>query len=279
MDLSDFTGERFIPGVEGKIAIEHLHRYSFAINFVQGKNVLDIACGEGYGSSILSRFALNVSGVDIDHDVVSHANNKYSNNNLNFFVGSVLQIPFPENHFDVIVSFETIEHISEHNEMFHELKRVLKPKGVLIISSPEKRKYSDEKNGTNSKFHIKELYLNEFRELVKLSFSSSKIFYQDFLQGTVILPFNSKSTDLTFFEGDFNNIRNVLEISPEFVIIVASNNAEVIDELRVNTTIFSNNLFFEKEFNFEDKVLKGFRYKFINFIFSPYDWLKNKSQK
>ena len=102
--------------------------------------VLDIASGEGYGSALLASGATRVTGVDIDPQTVQGATQKYSSNNSNleFKQGSADNIPLHSGLFDVVVSFETIEHHDNHVEMMREIKRVLKLGGLLIISSPDK---------------------------------------------------------------------------------------------------------------------------------------------
>src|ERR1700754_392489 len=92
-----WTGERYLPEIGGDIELEHLHRYHWAAHFSQGKRVLDIACGEGYGSEILARSAAHVIGVDLSEDTVAHAEQKYRRNNLEFMVGSCDQIPLSDN--------------------------------------------------------------------------------------------------------------------------------------------------------------------------------------
>src|SRR5258705_8000943 len=112
----EFTGERFVPTKElmdDEIAFEHLHRYHNALELVKGKTVLDIACGEGYGTAILSENAGKVFGIDIDPVSIEHARKTYKKDNIEFIEGSADNIPLPGNSVDVIVSYETIEHIGE----------------------------------------------------------------------------------------------------------------------------------------------------------------------
>ena len=156
-----WTGERYLPDVHGSIELEHLHRYLLASRLSLGKRVLDIACGEGYGSSLMSQSALSVIGVDIAADAVAHAKAKYQASNLEFRIGSCAAIPLPDHSVDVVVSFETIEHHHEHDAMMREIKRVLVPGGVLMISSPDKLEYSDIPNYSNE-YHVRELYRGEF---------------------------------------------------------------------------------------------------------------------
>ena len=161
----DFTGERFTPECVREIWYEHYHRYAFACHLVKNKTVLDAACGEGYGSNILATEAKNVTGLDIDFESINHATSRYNKENLSFVQGSCTELPFEAQSFDVIVSFETLEHLKEQSQMLSEFKRVLKKDGVLLISTPDKKHYSDATGFTNE-YHVKELYKDEFESLL-----------------------------------------------------------------------------------------------------------------
>ena len=150
-----WTGERYVPEIGGEIELEHFHRYHWAAQLGAGKRILDIACGEGYGSEILARFASHVIGVDLSEETILHACRKYQSRNLQFLVGTCDQVPVPDSSIDLVVSFETIEHHGNHREMMRELKRVLDPNGILLISSSDKYVYSDERSYANP-FHTKE---------------------------------------------------------------------------------------------------------------------------
>jgi glycosyltransferase involved in cell wall biosynthesis/SAM-dependent methyltransferase len=180
-----WTGERFIPGIDGDIELEHFHRYAIARELSSGKVVLDIACGEGYGSAILAMEAQRVVGVDIAKDVIRNASEKYSKSNLTFKVGSCTEIPLEDSSVDLVVCFETIEHHNMHREMIEEIKRVLLPDGILIISSPDKYEYSDKPNFSNP-FHVKEIYRNEFINLINEYFDNAHYFGQRVLYGSGI---------------------------------------------------------------------------------------------
>lgn len=194
----EFTGERFVPGndVDLCLTYEHKHRYEFLSGIVKGKQVVDIACGEGYGSHILSGTAANVVGVDISDDAVKFAKEKYSGvNNLSFIQGSVTNIPVESNTVDIMVSFETIEHIHEHDEMLSESKRILKDDGLLIISTPDKRVYTDE-SGEINQYHVKELYRQEFVDLLKKYYPQVDIYGQRFVTTSSIIPETSDGKPL-----------------------------------------------------------------------------------
>lgn len=180
-----FTGERFVPGLHGSIELEHLHRYLQACEIARGKVVLDIACGEGYGSKMLAECAQKVYGVDISVEAIEHARMKYNMPNLDYFVGSCADIPLSDGSIDLVVSFETIEHHDQHREMMAEIKRVLKPDGVLLISSPDKLHYSIKANNVNP-HHVKELFESEFRSLLGDTFSNVGYFAQRVIYGSGI---------------------------------------------------------------------------------------------
>ena len=180
------SGERFLPEMQGTIALEHFHRYAMATDLAAGKTVLDIACGEGYGSAVLAGTALRVYGVDISPDAIVHAKAKYPRPNVEFIAGSCARMPLGDRTVDLVVSFETIEHHSEHEAMFSEIKRVLRPGGLLIMSSPDKLEYSERANHANA-YHVKELYAKEFQHLVDKYFSHVVMLGQRVLYASTIL--------------------------------------------------------------------------------------------
>jgi ubiquinone/menaquinone biosynthesis C-methylase UbiE/GT2 family glycosyltransferase/glycosyltransferase involved in cell wall biosynthesis len=221
-----WTGERYVPQVSGDIALEHLHRYAVARELAGGKNVLDIACGEGYGAALISAVANQVIGVDISNETITHAATRYKRPNLRFKVGSCAQIPLPDSSVDLVVSFETIEHHDQHREMMKEIKRILRPDGVVLISSPDKYQYSDVP-GYKNEFHVKELYLNEFEELLKGHFRNVSILGQRVVYGSFIAPLvSSVRPPVMSFHGDARNIRRNDGVSrPVYFIGLASDGA------------------------------------------------------
>jgi SAM-dependent methyltransferase len=175
-----FTGERFVPSCGGEIAYEHWHRYAFARRFAAGKRVLDAACGEGYGTALLGAVAASVVGVDIDIATIDHARVTYGEGNrLRFFAASCSGLPLPSASVDVVVSFETIEHLeaAEQSDMLSEFARVLAPDGILVISSPNKRLYSDARAYVNP-FHLQELYRDDLARLLCARFPAQHWYHQ-----------------------------------------------------------------------------------------------------
>ncbi len=169
MGTLESTGERYLPWMnDPATAYEHWHRYAFVSKYVSGKKVLDLACGEGYGSALLARKARLLVGIDIDEKTVRHALRKYPSDNAQFIVGSVAEIPIAGIQFDVIVCFETIEHILEHKKLLGEAKRLLAPGGFFIASTPNKPEY--QKIEPSNHFHVNELDLEEFTGLLSKYF-------------------------------------------------------------------------------------------------------------
>jgi len=169
--MLEWTGERFLPWrIDPALAYEHLHRYLYASQFVSGKTVLDLASGEGYGSNLLAETAEKVVAIDIDSTTIDHARGRYLRPNLKFMVGTITEVPVQESAcFDVVVCFEAIEHIEDHDKFLSEVCRLLKPDGVLLVSTPNKKVY-DESIQEENKFHVKELEFDEFQTLLEARF-------------------------------------------------------------------------------------------------------------
>jgi len=219
------TGERFLPDMQGTIALEHLHRYAWAKDLAAGKVVLDIACGEGYGSALLAGTASQVYGVDMAPDAIAHAKAVYQRSNLKFLVGRCAGIPLPDGAVDLVVSFETIEHHTEHEAMFAEIKRVLRPGGLLVMSSPDKLEYTERTNHANP-YHVKELYAEEFQRLVERHFSRVAVLGQRVLYASAILPHCLPGTAVHYYRGEDSAVQKVHGLMrPCYQVAIASNGA------------------------------------------------------
>lgn len=186
----EFTGERFMPGAPGaseEMRVEHLHRYVAARPLAKGKVVLDAACGEGYGSALLAESAARVHGVDVSAEAVAHARAAYPSEKLSFQEASIARLPFEPATFDLVVSFETIEHVDgpTQERFLEEVRRVLRPDGLLLISTPDKRTYTDEA-GSHNEFHVKEFYRDEFRDFLASRFAHVEFFDQRYTLSSLI---------------------------------------------------------------------------------------------
>lgn len=176
-----FTGERFTPECEREIWYEHWHRYVFARRIVQGRRVLDVACGEGYGTAMLAAGSAEVVGVDIDAASIAHARERYGAiANVRYEVGDATALDFPDGRFDLVVCFETLEHLEAQQQMLAGFARVLTDDGLLIVSSPDRHMYS-EVSGFRNEFHVRELYRDELLALLQPHFPALRLYGQKLL--------------------------------------------------------------------------------------------------
>jgi len=196
-----WTGERMVPGQTGAIEAEHFHRYFLARDLCRGLDVLDVASGEGYGSAFLAQTASHVTGVEVDPATVEHARHVYEAENLQFVHGEATNLPIEDHSVDVVVSFETIEHFADHRRFLAEVKRVLRPNGFLLISTPDMNVYSAAGTESNP-FHVKELTEAEFRAILSSSFRKVELLRQRAISGSAILPDTSGpgTNSLSIFE-------------------------------------------------------------------------------
>ena len=238
----EYTGERVVPGMAVTYGvIEHLHRYAVAREFCAGRIVLDIASGEGYGTSLLAAVAAFVYGVDISSDAVEHARAKYSTSNLSFLVGEAIAIPIDDRSVDVITCFETIEHLEKHEEMFAEFCRVLKPTGLLILSSPESSIYH--RRDPDNKFHRKEIGQAGLRNLVNLHFRHASYYNQMLVVGSLISPLTNDGSKMQYYSGSFSEIRKELPEhglfnQPFFNLVICSNDHNTLNSASAKTSLF-----------------------------------------
>lgn len=238
-----FTGERYVPTEAGEIRHEHLHRYAWCRLLAEDRDVLDIACGEGYGSAMLAAHARSVCGVDISPEAVAHATATYAGiKGLRFIPGDAAAIPLPDDSVDLVVSFETIEHHDRHQEMLAEIRRVLRPDGILIISSPNRTVYS-ELAGYHNEFHVKELDFAEFDAVLKTQFPTVEYFGQRLAVGSSIFTLKPDSCTATVdaFTDTGNEVveRAASLHDPIYFIAVAGMSAEQLRRKPHPSVLFS----------------------------------------
>ncbi len=150
---------------------DHLSRYHFAIAFAQDKAVLDAGSGNGYGSAILKASgATRVDGLDIDELSVKHAQQRFGHLGVNYLVGDCETLDQARPTYDLVCSFENIEHLHNPEAFLRSAARVLAADGVLICSTPDRvgRPYI---NGRPvNPYHVREWYREEFREMLLAHF-------------------------------------------------------------------------------------------------------------
>jgi SAM-dependent methyltransferase len=171
--------ERLVPGTLAwdLYQVEHIQRYEWALDYCQGKRVLDVACGTAYGSTILAqRGAAQVVGVDISIEAVTSTGKRPTR--LALANSDACKLPFTAHTFDVVVSFETIEHLASPEHLLEEISRVLKPGGLCICSSPNRDFLPSSGKKEINPFHISEMSYEEFDGLFAKYFEVSERFSQ-----------------------------------------------------------------------------------------------------
>jgi O-antigen biosynthesis protein len=199
MRVPDFTGERFVPGQGGaQIGYEHLHRYHFALRWVAGKDVLDVATGIGYGAALMALSARRVWALDIDQGSVQHARRSRAAANLEFLQGDATCLPVRSGSVDFAIALEVLEHVEQQEALVAELARVVRPAGTVLISTPNKASYSDARCYRNP-FHVREFYRDEFSALLGRHFAYVRLLEQQVRAGSLILSQDVGETETQVF--------------------------------------------------------------------------------
>ncbi|MDB8545132.1 glycosyltransferase [Turicibacter sanguinis] len=235
-----FTGERFIPqnNEDAEIYIEHYHRYLAAKPLVKDKVVLDAACGAGYGSFILSSEAKMVIGVDISEEAILHAKEQYKRDNLTYLMNSIEEIEVEDHSIDVVISFETIEHVEEElqHKFLKEIKRVLKKDGILIMSTPDREVYSQLVHYSNE-YHVKEFAKIEYKQFLHLYFENIQFFTQGFKVASVINGDTSPNILKNINEA---RVDDDYSIDEKYLIAICSEKQESLEDIDFNSIVIES---------------------------------------
>ncbi len=217
-ELQD-TGERMIPEYhKGKnVYGAHLARYEASLPLIEGKTVLDIACGSGYGTKLISNKANKVYGIDVDPNAIVYAKKHYAAKNIEYISGDGVSIPLKNNSVDIVICYETIEHIEKYEKFMTEINRILKKSGQLLLSTPNEIEYAE-----GNHFHIHEFEYNELKRLVEKYFKYHADYFQTLWLYSTILPNNLHTTE---WEKPINTIDTVA-LKPEqciYFLLLCSN--------------------------------------------------------
>lgn len=202
--------ERWVPGfAKPNVEIEHHNRYIWVSNFVYNQRVLDIACGVGKGSYLLVALgkASEVTGCDLEEESIQYARLRNKHPKITFTVGDA-QNYFSENKFDIIVSFETIEHLENPEIFLKNMSKLLLPKGQFFISTPiSKKKYDP---NPENPYHRQEWGFEEFQKLTLKYFKIEKIYLQMREENYNSLFFKIKKYILSkIFNKSLNKFKNI----------------------------------------------------------------------
>ena len=187
--------ERMVPEFHrgSNIYGEHIVRYYSAQTLVENKIVLDIASGSGYGTKLLSEKAKKVYGIDVSSDSVEYARQNYHAKNVKYIVGDGESISLKDNSVDVVVTFETIEHIKDYKTFLQEISRVLKPDGLLLISTPNDLEFAE-----GNHFHLHEFEYEELKNLLLQFYKYVDSYFQGTWIYNAIVPEINMSKEIEF---------------------------------------------------------------------------------
>jgi SAM-dependent methyltransferase len=165
-DALPLTGERTVPGVpeENYWFRRHEAAYEFAAPLVAGRTVLEVGCGEGYGTELLARTAQRVLGIDYDALTTAHARATYRT--PWFARANLAALPVPSGSVDVVATLQVIEHVWNHGEFVRECLRVLRPGGLFLVTTPNRLTFSPGRDAPINPFHTKEFTASELAGLV-----------------------------------------------------------------------------------------------------------------
>lgn len=173
------TVERVVPGTLSwdMFGYEHIQRYDFFAPLCEGKIVLDAACGTGYGSHCLLEKgkAEKVTGIDISKEAIDFSS-KYKSDQLQFMQLDCLKLNELNEKYDIIISFETIEHVNDPELFIRKAAEALKSGGRFVCSTPNKDRLSGA--GNINPFHPSELTYEEFHNAFSRYFTIEKTFHQ-----------------------------------------------------------------------------------------------------
>jgi SAM-dependent methyltransferase len=161
------TGERTIPGldVENYWFRRHEVVYQRLAQHCADREVLEAGCGEGYGADLIAGVARRVIALDYDEATVAHVRARYPR--VEVIHGNLAELPLPDHSVDVVVNFQVIEHLWDQPQFVGECFRVLRPAGLLMVSTPNRITFSPGRDTPINPFHTRELNADELTELLR----------------------------------------------------------------------------------------------------------------
>ncbi len=246
------TGERHIPvetGLDTSLAnVDHMIRYAMVAPFVPGKRVLDISCGSGYGTQFLALHgAIEVVGVDVDEASINFASKFYAHPNVQHIQSDAHYVRQLEDaSFDLIVSFETIEHLQRPRQFLAEVRRLLKPNGQVFLSCPNDHRVSP----WISPYHLHRFRFAEFRDLFLSLFGEAVFFGQHYVVASCLVKpiappskvsqFEAYRTRLPdgFFAQHYLEHLSSIENADGYLAVVGVDESELTNQISLSQTAF-----------------------------------------
>ncbi len=245
-------GERMVPAFHrGNLVYgEHISRYESVKELLKDKTVLDIASGSGYGTYLLAEKAKKIYGVDVDEDAVEYAKRNYGGKNIEYLLGDAEKIPLEDKSVDVVVTFETIEHIKDYKKFMREIKRVLKPGGFAVISTPNDPEFPE-----GNHFHLHEFEEKELGLLIAQYFKYQKFYYQYTWLAAGIVS-DEKASQEKSYPLDLHNVAPVPTTKAIYFLVVCSD--EAISAHTIDDSLFLSEHYSARKKSEDDTAKKNY---------------------
>lgn len=214
------TKEKFASLEKYLLHLRHLFAYEFAVRKISPESlVLEVGSGEGYGTSFLASRAKEIVGLDVDEKAVSYASNKYNLENCTFKFYDGKKIPFRDNTFDILISFQVVEHVPNEVNYLAEAHRVLKKGGMFILTTPNRAQRLRPGQKPWNRLHLREYLASDLEHLLKGTFSKvviEGVFGKKDIQE---VEFSRIKRNARLIALDPLNIRRYLPLALETIII------------------------------------------------------------
>lgn len=228
------NGERILPDIlkspyERMLYAKHLFSYEYITTILPSDyNILEIGCGEGYGSYLISKYFRNIIALDNNKETIDCAIKKYQAPNLKFIYYEGEILPFDDSSFDAVIAFQVIEHIKNDKAFVQQVVRILKDGGQFIATTPDKTYRLKPGQKPWYKYHIREYNKDELLDLLKPYFSNISIYAIKSLED--IFKIEKNVADLASFLSsiDIFNIRDLIGYHTKRYIINIFNNIRYI---------------------------------------------------
>lgn len=249
------SGERFVPeGWHGRlIAIEHESRYRWAEGLARDRDVLDVACGVGYGTSVLARAgARRILGLDVSDDAIDRARER-AGHLAEFLVGDLHNLPCEDGSFDLVTCFETIEHVADPDRALDELRRVLRPGGLLLLSSPNRDVYV-----SGNPFHLHEYTPEELEDALSGRFAHVTVYRQQSHLTSLICDDETFAVEHLDQRIDTDIRKGVASVAgEELYMVAAASDAPLpnLPSIGVLGEVFDVKIWYERALAWEERAL------------------------
>ena len=210
------TGGRVIPEhFESKeeylVYLRHLFAYEFAKDtLLKNSCVLEVGCGEGYGTNLLSQHVRKIIGLDVDKNTIAQASRKYCSESCVFEVYDGVRIPYNDNTFDAVVSFQVIEHLQDDINYVSEVYRVLKEHGSFVLTTPNRTYRLKPGQQPWNRFHVREYDPHEFENILHSKFSDVTVWGIRGNEEVQKIEIERVKQGLSIISFDFLNFRKLI---------------------------------------------------------------------